>query len=1368
MNRMIRSTPVSRTLICIVLCIYAILLLLPLTVSADTPVNGGTVVTGQVKGAGYTSRLYDADSGLPTSEANTVYSSSDGFIWIGGYSGLIRYDGSYFERQDSTDGITSVNDIFEDSKGRLWIGTNDNGVICISKGESLHYSYDEGLASSSIDSIAEDKYGNIFIGTRLGVYYFDENMSIRLVNDSQLKNAYIRKLIADVNGNICGITQSGAVFRIKDMRMTEYYNGSDIGTDQITAILPSPNKADEVWLGTNSGMVCRGSFADNFSDIEKILIYSDTVITEEDPRTGDIKEKTVTVISSEPVNYISFSAGRIWALTNSSIFYTDAFGIFRRVQDIPLNGGLENMTEDWEGNLWFASRRQGVMKITPNKFLDLTDTARLDTRIVNSTCIHNGLLYIGTDTGLQITDADYHAITNDLIDYVGNSRIRCIAEDNDGNLWISTYTNDLGLLCLSKDGQLTDFTEANGFISNKVRCTATAPDGAVLAATNSGLAVIRNGSVQRFINEEKGLNNPVILTIETTDDGKYYLGTDGDGIYVVDGNNITHLFHEDGLTSDVVMRIKKDPKKNVLWIVTSNSIEYMKDGVITPVRNFPYTNNYDIYFDSSENAWILSSNGIYVVNADDMISKEQFNYVFYNCSSGLPSVPTGNSFSCTDDKGNLYICGRSGVSCVNIDNYFVQSQDIKFSVPFIDDGKNRYYPDENGTFTLPPTAMNITVYCYALTFMMHDPQIQYFLKGADHEPITVDKSDMAPVRYTNLGGGKYEFELSLLDNSSHTVRQTVTFRINKQRAFYEQWWFFVLCAAAAVFIMTLLARLYLRRKTAVFRIKEEEQKKLKRLFKQTATALVNAIDAKDKYTHGHSARVADYSKRIAKLYGKDEQECDEIYYAALLHDVGKIGIPNKIINKDGRLTDEEYAAIKQHPLMGAQILFSISEYPYLSIGAKYHHERYDGRGYPDGLKGDDIPELARIVSVADAYDAMTSKRSYRDPIPQQKVREEFVKGSGTQFDPKFAKIMLHLIDLDTEYDMKEREDIKELAGTNELIVGKYRSAVSEGIAVTSCMTTIYMKIFPDKSGNEPVPSLILFDALDGRVHFNEKDVKELVYFEYGELWLDGHTVTSGARKMQSSVVGRGDDALRSSDEYKLEAVKISDHVLVRIFSKDSTIEIITALPDSVRFAYLGLTGEHCRISDVRIDKAENETAPDYIPRIAEEITFIGDPAGDIPNIQVNGYRTDHTAGIPIKDGMKLSFHTMSLPTARLVWHCTYIDIFSSADGKVNGENYTDFMFMRLDGECWECDDGCDTTLSVQKSSDFDGWETWKKFNKEGFDCTVTFGRKGNTVTMTTENGGISVKITAKITAGADDLYAALTGDQCAVTNIHIT
>lgn len=190
----------------------------------------------------------------------------------------------------------------------------------------------------------------------------------------------------------------------------------------------------------------------------------------------------------------------------------------------------------------------------------------------------------------------------------------------------------------------------------------------------------------------------------------------------------------------------------------------------------------------------------------------------------------------------------------------------------------------------------------------------------------------------------------------------------------------------------------------------EAQKKEAAMFVQTTEALANAIDAKDRYTRGHSTRVAQYSKRIAKEAGFDEKACDQIYFAALLHDIGKIGIRYDIINKPEKLTPEEYEHVKSHAELGNKILSSIKQAPYLCLGAHYHHERYDGSGYPDKLKGEEIPEIARIIAVADSYDTMTSLRSYREPLKKEVVREELIRGMGTQFDPEYAQIMLKLMD----------------------------------------------------------------------------------------------------------------------------------------------------------------------------------------------------------------------------------------------------------------------------------------------------------------------------------------------------------------------
>ena len=192
-----------------------------------------------------------------------------------------------------------------------------------------------------------------------------------------------------------------------------------------------------------------------------------------------------------------------------------------------------------------------------------------------------------------------------------------------------------------------------------------------------------------------------------------------------------------------------------------------------------------------------------------------------------------------------------------------------------------------------------------------------------------------------------------------------------------------------------------------------EKERLNDLTRESIFALSNAVEFNDHYTNGHLQRVANYSKLIAEKMGLEPDKITEIYYAGLLHDVGKIGINNELINKPECLNDEEYETMKLHTHMGYKILRDMSEktdFKDLSNGAKWHHQRYDGTGYPDKLKGTEIPLIARIIAVADSYDAMTTTRKYRQSMNSEQVRQELIKGKGTQFDPEIIDIMIELLD----------------------------------------------------------------------------------------------------------------------------------------------------------------------------------------------------------------------------------------------------------------------------------------------------------------------------------------------------------------------
>ena len=223
--------------------------------------------------------------------------------------------------------------------------------------------------------------------------------------------------------------------------------------------------------------------------------------------------------------------------------------------------------------------------------------------------------------------------------------------------------------------------------------------------------------------------------------------------------------------------------------------------------------------------------------------------------------------------------------------------------------------------------------------------------------------------------------------------------------------------------------------------------------------------------------------------------------------------------------------------------------------------------------------------------------------------------------------------------------------------------------------------------------------------------------------------------------------------------------MITIVTEFQKVTEIIAFNDSAHYAYLGLTGEHCLITNVSINKQDRHADENTIPRIAEKISFIDVPAGDVPNIQIDNWCTASTLGIPLENELEITFHTMSLPTARLIWHCPFISIFYSADRIFRGDKYMEFAVLRLDGENWESYEYVDNKIFVNKLEGFESWDKWKERNKKGYDCKVYLKRIGNAITMTTTNCGISIKSITTIQTSVPEVLVSITGDQCAITNI---
>ena len=691
--------------------------------------GGGYAASGQLENAGYTSEIYDATNGLPTSDANFILGASNGYIWIGGYSGIILYDGSAFERLDTSEGLTSGRGLLEDSRGRIWVATNDNGVVVIDGEERIHFTYKEGLPSSSVRIFAEDPNGDIYIGTTAGVCYVDQNMELHIIDDDRINEETVLKLVSDPFGHIYGQTSNGMIFLIDDHEISRVYDSSELGMEKITTILADPENPGKLYFGTESENIYYGNFGDSASQMKRII-----------------------VAPIDNTHWLSFDCGRLWVASTTIAGYieNDSFYVLR---DIPMDSAIEMMTSDYQGNMWFASSTQGVMKVVTNSFMDFSKLAGFSEEVTNATCIYNDRLYIGTDNGLRIVDGNNRPVEDELTEYIGESRVRCISEDLHGNLWIAVYNNDLGAVCLTKEGDIINYTTDDGLLSNQIRCCIPAKDGSVLAGTNGGLAIIENGRVERTVGTDSGIKNTVFLTVAEGDNGEVYAGSDGDGIYVIKENSVERLGRDEGLTSDIVLRIKKDEEAGVYWIVTSNSIEYMKDGVITQVSTFPYNNNYDLYFDDDHNMWILSSYGLYKVSTDSMLNDTVTNYRLYTIANGLTATPTSNSYSAQGADGYLYLPGRTGVCKVNINNMTGVDAEVKTAIRSVYSGDERILPDENGTYIIPKSAGRIRIIPAVLDYTMMNPQVEVFFEGHENDAIVTERSKLSTLEYTSLQYG---------------------------------------------------------------------------------------------------------------------------------------------------------------------------------------------------------------------------------------------------------------------------------------------------------------------------------------------------------------------------------------------------------------------------------------------------------------------------------------------------------------------------------------------------------------------------------------------------------------------------------------
>ncbi len=932
----------------------------------------------------YVETVFNERSGLPTGEANDVLQTSDGYVWVGSYGGLIRYDGTEF-RNYSTEGIlpsSSVRMIFEDSSGRLWIGTNDAGVFFLENDAIFQPEGQPGDNFLCVRGFAESSDGTIYACSNSGIAEISDGV-MSVYDTPGLSGQTIYSLAVDIYGRVWGAASSGGCVVLSNGEVVRDIPGEELLGEGESVYSITGGNNGEIWLGSANNLLARLTFnSEGFSDgdISSELFRTGEVVTHNSLRT--MKDGTL-VISG---------------LHGCGILYPN--GSLQEFHESEGAVSVNSAYIDYEGNIWLASSNGGIVRYSVGCFSSPNSEAGLSGITLNTIAVQGGNYYIGTDSELIICDSGWNRIENKLTEMYQGIRIRNIAADSRGRVWIASYS-DFPVVCYNMGtGETEIYSSENGLAGNRARVILELSDGRIAVGTQSGLTIINDGKAESYTD----FDYPAILSLLEADDGSILAGSDGGGIYEIrNGEIINHAFSE-GLTEGVVLRMLRDSGGNGYFVSAGSSLYYWENGSFRKLSELKKEAGsiFDFYIES-ETLWLLQNNGILSVDKENLLSGGNGDPVAYSFQHGLSGSLNANTWHCLND-GKLYLATRNGISVFSF-----KAPENKLPKGIINsvtiDGEVFEHPHG---INVEGNTQRITIDFAALSFTDTTRfGISYMLKGFDENETVLSGVKNGSVSYTNLPGGSYNFLLKIYSYDNPDEGTRCAFAITKEKKLTELPLFWIgtvfLLILIAVSGVILISGIKLRRA-------RRRQREYQDILEQSLLTFAGTIDAKDKYTNGHSTRVAKYSRELARRMGMSEQEQEHIYYVGLLHDIGKIGIPDNILNKPGKLTPEEREIIQRHPKIGAEILKNFTALDGISDGAKYHHERFDGTGYCEGRSGTDIPLMARIIGVADTYDAMSSERCYRKPLSREIIVSELKNGIGTQFDPDIVPHMLAMIE----------------------------------------------------------------------------------------------------------------------------------------------------------------------------------------------------------------------------------------------------------------------------------------------------------------------------------------------------------------------
>ena len=941
----------------------------------------------------YVAKTWTTEEGLPGMTVNKVIQDKKGYIYIATYDGLVRFDGLEFtifsRAYDEKYDFASAHDLYLDSRDNIWVGHNDEGISCFKpNGEIVKFTKENGLVNNKINAICEDKKGNIWVGTAIGVSYITpdfKTVTPEFLKAVENENIVVAEITCDSTGRLWITTgHRGKLFVINpEQTKIERYQGLEsISSEEILAV--NEDKKGALWFCTGKNLAIRVKDGkESFFDV-----------------SHDHKSNAFVL------GVLEDSQGNYWFATHSGItvLHDGKYSYMDKRNGLN-DDAVVAIIEDREGNFWVALNRGGLQKLTLSKF----HTVSMDFA-VNAICRDNfrNVTWLATDDGVYCYQ-DNKFIQNELTRLTKGTRIRHIALTDTNELLVTSFSYDIPQICLLEDGKIKKYSVKDGLAGFKARVSIKSSSGDYYVGTSTGLSIIRHDGRIRTLTKKDGLGNDYIMWLYEDSQKQIWVGTNGGGIYVLKDENILRNYTtDDGLAGNVIFKISF--LNGNIWVGTGTGLSKFDEKTdsfhsVSSKNGLGTDSVFQLLIDKKGSAWITTNKGIISVPMNELeyvISgkKSKFNVQTYGKSEGLAtSGVTSTSFAHEDPEGRIYFPLVDGFATYDPKSFSKNNQapNIEIQQYAIDNEIFDYHGQE---IIIPPSAKRLSIKYTGLSFVAPD-KVRFRLKLSGFDKNYSEWENLRLASYTNLKPGKYEFSVVAQNNDGVQGIPSKPVHIIKKPFLWQRPWFW----PALILIALLITAQTIHIKFHKMQVKSKKEQEFTNAIIE---AFANCIDGKDEYTNGHAHRVAKYTRMLSEQLGEPKEIVNKYYNIALLHDIGKIAVPDEILKKPAKLTDEEFAIMKSHPQRGYEILKDVKIQEDLAQGARFHHERFDGKGYPTGISGTSIPWVARIIAVADTFDAMSSTRPYRKKLPLNFIVEEIKRCSGSQFDPKVVDAFLAL------------------------------------------------------------------------------------------------------------------------------------------------------------------------------------------------------------------------------------------------------------------------------------------------------------------------------------------------------------------------